>query len=160
MFFFKQSNYEYSNSITKVKIPISQEAIDLVYGLLSILEYEKRQNLSEQLLDELCDLAGINIVEFDLIDANQPHRKRNGKIVMKRYGSYKVSQKTISIHHRTASRGQILAPKSYLDTLLHEWLHHYDFQKLKLNSIHSRGFYLRLNDLKSKLQIPIDKKSN
>lgn len=159
MFFFKQSNYEYSNSITKTKIPISQEAIDLARGLLNVLEYEERQNLSQQLLDELCDLAGVDIVDLNLLDANQLHHKRNGKIVMKRYGSYKVSQKTISIHHRTASRGQILAPKSYLDTLLHEWLHHYDFQKLKIHSIHSRGFYMRLNDLKSKLQIPIDKKS-
>lgn len=157
MFFFKQSNYDYSNSVTKVKIPISQETSDLARGLLNVLEYEERQNLSEQLLDELCDLAGVEIVEFNLIDANQIHRKRDGKIVMKRYGSYKISEKIISIHHRTAARGQVLAAKSYLDTLLHEWLHHYDFKKLKLNSIHSRGFYLRLNDLKSKLQIPINK---
>ena len=158
MFFFKQSNYDYSNSITKVKIPISQEASDLAKGLLNVLEYEERLNLSEQLLDELCDSAGIDIVEFNLVDENQIHKKRDGKIVMKRYGSYKVSTKAISIHHRTASRGQVLAAKSYLDTLLHEWLHHYDFKKLKLNSIHSRGFYMRLNDLKSKLQIPIEKK--
>ncbi len=159
MFFFKQSNYDYSNSVTKVKIPISQEAADLAQGLLSVLEYEERLNLSEQLLDELCDLAGLVIVEFNLVDANQIHRKRDGKIVMKRYGSYKIAEKIITIHHRTASRGQVLAAKSYLDTLLHEWLHHYDFKKLKLNSIHSRGFYLRLNDLKSKLQIPVEKKS-
>ena len=159
MFFFIQSNYDYSNSVTKVKIPISQEAADLAQGLLSVLEYEERLNLSEQLLDELCDLAGLVIVEFNLVDANQIHRKRDGKIVMKRYGSYKIAEKIITIHHRTASRGQVLAAKSYLDTLLHEWLHHYDFKKLKLNSIHSRGFYLRLNDLKSKLQIPVEKKS-
>lgn len=159
MFFFKQSNYDYSNSVTKVKIPISQEAADLAQGLLSVLEYEERLNLSEQLLDELCDLAGLDIVEFNLVDANQIHRKRDGKIVMKRYGSYKIAEKIITIHHRTASRGQVLAAKSYIDTLLHEWLHHYDFKKLKLNSIHSRGFYLRLNDLKAKLQIPVEKKS-
>lgn len=159
MFFFKQSNYDYSNSVTKVKIPISQEAADLAQGLLSVLDYEERLNLSEQLLDELCDLAGLDIVEFNLVDANQIHRKRDGKIVMKRYGSYKIAEKIITIHHRTASRGQVLAAKSYIDTLLHEWLHHYDFKKLKLNSIHSRGFYLRLNDLKAKLQIPVEKKS-
>jgi hypothetical protein len=159
MFFFKQSNYDYSNSVTKVKMPISQEAVDLARGLLTALEYEERQDLSEQLLDELSDLAEVDIVEFNLVDGNQIHKKRNGKIVMKRYGVYKVSTKTITIHHRTAARGQVLAAKSYLDTLLHEWLHHYDFKKLKLNSIHSRGFYLRLNDLKAKLQIPIQKES-
>jgi hypothetical protein len=140
-------------------MPVSQEAVDLAQGLLSILEYEERLSLSEQLLDELSDLANIDIVEFNLIDDNQIHRKRNGKIVMKRYGVYRVNTKAISIHNRTAARGQILAPKSFLDTLLHEWLHHYDFKKLKLNSIHSRGFYLRLNDLKSKLHIPVQKQS-
>lgn len=138
-------------------MPISQEAVDLAKGLLNILDYEERRDLSAQLLDELCDLAGIGIVEFNLIDNNQLHRRKGNRIVMKRYGSYKVNDKTISIHNLTASRGQILAPKSFLDTLLHEWLHHYDFQKLKLNSIHSRGFYLRLNDLKSKLHIPVQK---
>ncbi|MFA5020819.1 MAG: hypothetical protein WC517_02030 [Patescibacteria group bacterium] len=159
MFFFKQSNYDYSNSVTKVKMPVSQAASDLAKGLLNVLEYEERKNLSEQLLDELCDLAGVDIVEFNLVDSNQIHRQRAGRIVMKRYGVYQVNSKTITIHHRTAGRGQIFAAKSYLDTLLHEWLHHYDFKKLKLNSIHSRGFYLRLNDLKAKLQIPIQKKS-
>lgn len=159
MFFFKQSNYDYSNSITKIKFPVSQEASDLAHGLLTIIEYEERRNLSEQLLDELCDLAGIDIVEFDLIDNNQIHKRKNGRIVMKRYGSYKVSDEFIAIHNRTAARGQVLAPKSYLDTLLHEWLHHYDFKKLKLNSIHSRGFYLRLNDLKAKLRIPVERKN-
>ena len=43
--------------------------------------------------------------------------------------------------------------RDFLNTLLHEWLHHYDTRKLKLNSIHSKGFYLRLNDLQEKLKI-------
>jgi len=30
-------------------------------------------------------------------------------------------------------------------------LHHYDYKKLGLNSIHSAGFYARLKDLKLKL---------
>jgi len=155
--FFRQSNYEYSNSVTKVKISISDDAIALTQGLLQTTDTEERHDLSEQLLDELSDLAGIDIVDFVLIDDNQIHKKRDGKIVMKRYGSYRPGDKMISIHNRTAARGQILAPKSYVDTLLHEWLHHYDFKKLKLNSIHSRGFYMRLNDLKDKLQIPKEK---
>lgn len=154
---FKQSNYEYSNSVTQVKMPISDDAIALTRSLLETNDLEERHDLSEQLLDELSDLAGIDVVDFVLVDDNQIHKKRDGKIVMKRYGSYRVNSKAITIHNRTAARGQILAPKSYLDTLLHEWLHHYDFKKLKLNSIHSRGFYMRLNDLKDKLQIPKEK---
>jgi len=159
MFFFKKSNYEYSNSVTKIKMPISDTAVDLTQKLLVSQAADERQELGEELLDELSDLAGIEIVELNIVDDNQIHRKRDGKIVMKRYGVYKVSAKAISIHNRTAARGQILAAKSFVDTLLHEWLHHYDFKRLKLNSIHSRGFYLRLNDLKTKLRIPTQKQS-
>lgn len=151
--FFKQSNYKHSNSIVKVKIPISENAITLTQNLLQITDTKNRHDLSEQLLDELNNLAKIDVVKFILIDDNQIHKKRNNKIIMKRYGSYQPNNKIISIHNRTAVRGQVLAPKSYVDTLLHEWLHHYDFKKLKINSIHSQGFYLRLNDLKNKLNI-------
>ena len=77
---------------------------------------------------------------------------------MKRYGSYRLGSATITIPNRTAVRGQIVASKTFLDTLLHEWLHHYDTLKLKLNSIHTKGFYLRLSDLKGKLEIPVEKK--
>jgi hypothetical protein len=82
--------------------------------------------LGEALLDELSDAAGIDVIELDIADQNQHHRRKDGRIVMKRYGSYRPSTKVINISNRTAARGQILAPKSFLDTLLHEWLHHYD----------------------------------
>jgi hypothetical protein len=82
---------------------------------------------------------------------------------MKRYGLYRLARfrqgygeaksASIAISNKTAVRGQILAPKSFLDTLLHEWMHHYDTYRLKLRSIHSKGFYLRLNNLKEKLKI-------
>ncbi|MFA6228422.1 MAG: hypothetical protein WC668_04560 [Patescibacteria group bacterium] len=151
---FNKLNYLRSNRITQVKLPISAVAQELSAALLIAADCNKRQELGELLLDELCDLAQITIVSLTVNDSNQQHRRRNGRIIMKRFGLYKVREKIIRIENRTAARGQIISPKSFLDTLLHEWLHHYDFQKLKLNSIHSRGFYNRFNDLKEKLQIP------
>jgi hypothetical protein len=38
-----------------------------------------------------------------------------------------------------------------LNTIIHEWLHHYDTEKLKLRSIHTKGFYMRLSSLKNNL---------
>jgi len=151
-------NYSRSNSISSVKIKASELALKLSSDILTSSEAESRQQLSEALLDELSDSAGIDVVEVAIADQNQIHRRKGTRIIMKKYGSYQPSSRTIKISNRTAARGQILAPKSFLDTLLHEWVHHYDTYKLKINSIHSKGFYERLNDLKSKLQIP--KKSN
>ena len=121
--------------------------------LLKSSGHNLRQKLAENLLDELCDAAKIDIVKLEIINDRQRHKKIAGKVAMKRYGYYRPLGKYIQIQNLTAVRGQILAPKTFLDTLLHEWLHHYDTYKLKLRSIHSKGFYLRLNDLKNKLLI-------
>ena len=111
----------------------------------------KRQQLGDDLLDELADLARIDIVRLKISDAKQYHRKSGGRTTYKQYGYYKPDTKYIYINNRTAVRGQILAPKTFLNTLLHEWMHHYDSCKLKLDSIHTKGFYLRLSALQDAL---------
>lgn len=144
-------NYSKSNRITTVKFNISSGAKKLIKKLAENKSEEARQTLGDELLDELADLAKIDIVNLKISDKNQYHKKRNGRVAFKQYGYYKPGSKYIYIHNRTAVRGQILAPKTFLDTLLHEWMHHYDFCKLRLNSIHTAGFYARLKDLKIKL---------
>lgn len=153
MIFFRrpQSNYERSNSITAIDIPISRQAKQIAKKLLQSKSEKKRQLLGDELLDELADLAQIDIVNLKISKAKQYHKKSKGRVVARQYGYYKPGSKYIYINNRTAVRGQILAPKSFLDTLLHEWVHHYDFCKLKLNSIHTAGFYARLKDIKTKL---------
>ncbi|MFA6526490.1 MAG: hypothetical protein WCT26_03730 [Candidatus Buchananbacteria bacterium] len=151
---YKNANYARSNSISNVKFLPSDLALQLSSKILISFEADDRQRLSEALLDELSDAAGIDVVEVAVTDENQVHKRRGSRIIMKKYGSYRPGSKIINISNRTAARGQILASKSFLDTLLHEWIHHYDTYKLKINSIHSKGFYGRLNDLKIKLKIP------
>ena len=53
---------------------------------------------------------------------------------------------------RTAVRRKVFAFKTYLNTLVHEFMHHYDHQRLKLGaSFHTRGFYQRVRDLLAQL---------
>lgn len=146
------SNYKKSNSITAIDFPISKTAKKLVKALLTSKTEAKRQRLGDKLLDELGDLAKIDIVNLKVSKARQYHKKYKGRLVSKQYGYYRPQSNYIYINNRTAVRGQILAPKTFLSTLLHEWMHHYDFKRLKLNSIHSAGFYARLKDLKEKLE--------
>lgn len=152
MIFF-ENNYQKSNRLNKVKINISHEAVSLANQLLKSDDHGDRQKLGERLLDELCDLSQIDIVKLEISNTKQFHRKSAGRVALKRYGSYRPSTKFISIQNLTAVRGQILAPKTFLDTLLHEWMHHYDTYKLKIRSIHSKGFYERINHLKEKLEV-------
>ncbi|MBT3539194.1 hypothetical protein HN481_03640 [Candidatus Parcubacteria bacterium] len=147
----RKYNYAKSNSIEVVDFTISLSAKLITKKLLRSKSEELRQRYSDELLDELADLAKIDIVRLKISKAKQYHKKYKGRVVARQYGYYKPSTKYIYINNRTAVRGQILAPKTFLDTLLHEWAHHYDFCKLGLNSIHTSGFYSRLKDLKQKV---------
>lgn len=149
---FFESNYQKSNRIKKVKFKVSDRAYELAQRILASKSTLRRQKLALMLSDELCDLAGIDICNVKITEAKQSHRKSKGRLVYKRYGYYRPDSKYIYINNRTAVRGQHLAAKTFLNTLLHEWIHHYDFCKLKLDSIHSKGFYLRLKSLEDQLR--------
>lgn len=146
-----KQNYNRSNKIQAVDFYISNQAKDVLQKLLQSQETEDRQSLGENLLTELSALSEISVPTLKISNVQQYHKKHKGKTVFKQYGYYKPAQKYIYIHNKTAVRGQILAPKTFTDTLLHEWLHHYDTEALQLDSVHTAGFYARLKDLKNKL---------
>lgn len=149
----QDANYKKSNRITCIKFKIPKPAIKLAQILLESQDKNERQKFSEALLDELSDAAKIDIVNLKISDTKQHHKKMNGRLIYKQLGYYRPKSHYIYITNRTAVQGKILAPKTFLTTLLHEWMHHYDFKKLKINSIHTKGFYERLKDLKEKLEI-------
>lgn len=146
-----KQNYNKSNRILTVDFYISNQAKRLTKELLNSQDTADRQSVAEALLSELSALSDITPVRLKISDAKQYHKKSKGRTVFKQYGYYKPNTKYIYINNRTAVRGKILAPKTFVDTLIHEWVHHYDTEALKLDSIHTRGFYERLKDLKNKL---------
>lgn len=90
------------------------------------------------------------ITEVKLTVLNKPQRKKaNGKTL----GFYTVGRHHITIYNLTATTQKTVSIKTFYDTLLHEFMHHYDYKVLKLeNSLHTSGFYQRISDLKNKLQ--------
>lgn len=148
----KKRNYNKSNKVTCIHFDISKEALRLSRSILLSKETDHRQELCLDLCDELCDLAGIDICDITISDKKQTHRKKQGRTVYKLYGFYKPDARKIHINNRTAVQGKILAAKTFLNTVLHEWMHHYDSCKLGLNSIHTTGFYLRLKSLEDQLR--------
>src|SRR3989338_141138 len=143
----KQSNYRRSNAIKTVDVPLSERATQCANELLLSSSEAERQSVGAELLRELSESAGIEPVKLKISSARQYHKKYNGRTVFKQYGYYRPASNYIYITNRTAIPAKILAPKTFVTTLLHEWLHHYDTKKLKLNSIHTAGFYARLKDI-------------
>jgi hypothetical protein len=142
------SNYRRSNAITAVELSPSPAAKALVHSLLKETSADLRQKLSQELLDELCLLTAIEPVRVKISATRQYHKVSEGKMVFKQYGYYRGQSRYIYIQNQTPILGQDVAPRTFLDTLLHEWMHHYDQYKLKLDSIHTSGFYTRLRKVK------------
>lgn len=151
--FFSRDNYERSNAVSSIDFLPSSHAGNTAAKILRFTSQQNRQMLGEELLGELNKDARIGRVKLKISDTKQYHKRRKGRVVLKRYGYYRPRSQYIYIQNRTAVRGQILAPKTFLATLLHEWMHHYDFERLHLRSIHTKGFYQRLYSLKERLKM-------
>jgi hypothetical protein len=119
-----------------------------------------RQAKGQALLDVLDEAAGLPPCKLTVADRPQRHRTKEGRLELKTYGYYRIAWEStprrgsIRIYNLTAIRQQVLAPKVFLETLLHEWVHHYDFTGLQLDrSPHTSGFFARIRDLAETLGV-------
>ncbi|MFN7972706.1 MAG: hypothetical protein U0166_10215 [Acidobacteriota bacterium] len=94
----------------------------------------------------LADTYRVPALQVSVFDRPRPSlrgRRFSGEL----HGDYTPPGK-IRIWARTAKKGQRVAFLTFLDTLLHEFLHHYDLTYLKLrDTVHSENFYKRLGSL-------------
>ena len=59
----------------------------------------------------------------------------------------------IRVLNRTPARGDVVRPSAFLNTLLHEFCHHYDAERLGiLHSFHTSGFYARIRHLRDQIE--------
>lgn len=144
----KQEIYEKSNAVEKVKLnKFSNELY------LNLLKDGSRQKNAQKLCDYLTECFGIPNVNVVVTNTAQPHSTNyRGTLKSKLYGTYQHATRTITIYNTTAVQKKTVSIKTFADTLLHEFIHHYDFEVLKLGgSYHTAGFYKRISDLKNKL---------
>ncbi|MGH7685417.1 MAG: hypothetical protein ACREN2_01155 [Candidatus Dormibacteria bacterium] len=121
----------------------------------------ERKRLAQLLVNELDDLAALPPCQVAVADRPQVHQHDGRRLQSKTYGYYQCTAKDgevcgarIRIYHRTAVRQQVISPKVFLNTLLHEWVHHFDFSGLRLaRSPHTSGFYARLRALADSLEV-------
>lgn len=121
----------------------------------------ERRRLAQMLVNELDDLAGLPACQITVADRPQVHEHDGRRLQSKTYGYYQCTAKDgevagacIRIYHRTAVRQQVISPKVFLNTVLHEWVHHFDFSGLRLaRSPHTSGFYARLRVLAEALDV-------
>jgi hypothetical protein len=154
--------YRRSQRATEVEIDPSPDAIRLAASISAAGDDHKvRERISQQLMDELNAILRLPACKVVVADRAQVHDHDGQRLQSKTYGYYRcefkdggVTKARIRIYHRTAVRQQVISPKVYLNTLLHEWSHHYDFAYLKMTrSPHTTGFYKRLRNLAERLRV-------
>ncbi len=154
----------YTRSQAHTRLPVAPDVVARGVAM-SLLEAgddaNLRRRLGQMLLDSLDELAGLPPCALVVADRAQVHQHDGRRLQSKTYGYYRcrfvegaVTEARIRIYHRTAVRQQVISPKVFLNTLLHEWVHHFDFAGLRLaRSPHTAGFYARLRALADALDV-------
>ncbi|MFH1998608.1 MAG: hypothetical protein ABIK28_02955 [Planctomycetota bacterium] len=99
--------------------------------------------VSQAFIDCLSRIFLVSPKALSMVNSPRPHsRDSQGRVRGELYGSC-ASYGNIRIYLLTASRGKPTAFKTFFNTLVHEWVHHYDFEALG-DTIHCSGFYQRV----------------
>jgi len=129
------------------RIELQAALRDVSEGLASSGMARLRRGAST-ILDTLVSCYQLPKLQLSVFDRPRPSftgQRFSGEL----HGDY-TSPGRIRIWTRTAKRGQTVAFLTFLDTLLHEFLHHYDLNFLKLpDTVHSENFYKRLGSLRA-----------
>lgn len=148
-------SYTKSNAVTAVRLARLRPT---EYAAL-LRDRGDRQRLAQSLVDYLADRFGVASPSVCVLESNQPHRtgvsafSGRSRVKWQKMGDYTPATARIRIFNRTAVKGGTVSIKGFADTLLHEFMHHYDYTVLHLaDSLHTAGFYKRISDLKAKLE--------
>ena len=126
--------------------------MELAAVFLESREAADRERIGNDLMAAVCERLKVASPKLVVKDEPRPHRVKEGRLSYQRLGSYSPRTQTIRMHNRTAVRAQIVAPRTAFETLIHELVHHLDFEHLGLaRSLHTSGFYHRIGYLKGLL---------
>ena len=138
-----QRCYLKSDAIATFELKPSAPALALVEALLEALgsgALATINHAAQALTEELCRLLGVTAVSVE-VRGVRPHNQR-GEL----HGIFypRARPPRIILWMRTARRHDIVKPKTFVRTLLHELGHYLDYALLKLDdSYHSSGFFKR-----------------
>ena len=145
--------YRKSDAIDAVIIPDPGPLVPVAESIARALSAGDRsvtQATSQALVDVLTSRFVVPPVNV-LVLARRP-ALRDGEL----HGLYEAAERgapfRISAWMRTARRKQVVAFRTFLRTLLHEFCHHLDYECYKLHdSFHTEGFYKRESSLLKQL---------
>lgn len=140
--------YDASDAIVRIDLSDAQPArgaCDAARLALAAADRRALRKAAQALADAICADRAVPSVEIRVL------AKRPRSDVEELHGLYLREEDgtaTIRVWMRTAARRDVVKPKTFIQTLLHEVVHHLDYDLLKLaDSLHTEGFYKRVTSL-------------
>jgi hypothetical protein len=147
----QQREYDRSNAVSAVPLRVSPRcarAIQLLEWALGQGDRARIERVAEVICEEMCTALRLPPVRIAVKEVRPSNR--SGEL----HGLYQSAGRSqvISVWMYTAKRGQVVAYKTFLRTLIHEMGHHIDYELLKLrDSFHTDGFFKRESSLVNQL---------
>jgi len=153
----RQRIYRQSDAIATIELPPGVALAAPVIAIRDGLRSEDRatvQHACQAVVDALDAAFGVPAVCVNVLT------QRPSDAFGELHGLYEPEEgrtpARISVWMRTAQKKQVVAFKSFLRTLVHEFGHHFDYEYLKLpESFHTEGFYKRESSLANALLVAL-----
>jgi hypothetical protein len=154
-----QRTYLKSDSIGQFELEPDAGAISLTAALMRAVSGGvplATERAAQALADRVCDLLALRTVRVE-VRGVRPHNTRGELhgIFYPRGPSQRPGAPLIILWMRTAQRHDVVKPKTFLRTLMHELGHYLDYTLLGLDdSFHTSGFFRRESFLVRTLSPP------
>lgn len=157
-----QRTYLKGDAIDRLDVVPSPSAFSLTAALMRALEFgapSPVERAAQALVNELCRLLGVRSVRVEVRSVRPrnavselhgifyprgPGRRATATMVHGAPTTHRPGNPLIILWMRTAQRHDVVKPKTFLRTLMHELCHYLDYALLKLeDSFHNPGFFKR-----------------
>lgn len=141
--------YRASDRVEAIRLPEPKRLLSSVAAIAAALDAGRRARLAlacQELTDRLLDQLDVAPAAVRVLAA-RPSRDW-GELQGLYESADDDGEARITVWMRTAQRKQVVAFKTFLRTLLHELVHHLDYEYLELeDSFHTEGFFKRESSL-------------
>ena len=139
--------YDASDAVPAIELQDASGLSPAVAEIVRALAAEDRrevESFSQRLADGVCRRLGVSPVEVRVLAA------RPSGDYGELHGLYEpeLAPPRVTVWMRTAAKRRVVAFRSFLRTLIHELLHHLDYEYLRLaETFHTEGFFRRESSL-------------
>ncbi len=142
-----QRCYLESDSITRYEFVPDRHASDAVAALTRVLaggDAAATEEAARKTAAEMCRVAGVPPPTIDVREVRPKNARGELHGLFYPADSRKRTGPHIVLWMRTAERRDVVKPRTFVRTLMHELVHYFDYSVLKLeDSLHTHGFFAR-----------------